>query len=72
MLSDSAEFTREVVMLKVVELLPAWTVTVDGTCKSGEVDPSETVTPPVGAFPFRYSVPVLLAPPVTDDGEADI
>jgi hypothetical protein len=29
---------------------------------------SVTTTPPVGAGPVRVTVPVLLAPPVTDEG----
>lgn len=63
--------TPEVVILKVAEVLPAGTVTVDGTCASALLLASVTVTPPAGAAPLSVTVPVLEDPPETDVREAD-
>jgi len=59
------------VTLKVAELLPAATVTEDGTVASAEVLDKVTTTPPVGAGPVRVTVPVEVVAPVTVEGFRD-
>ena len=68
-LSEITEFTRAVVMANVSEVLPAGTVTLGGTWAAGLLDETVTTTPPVGAGLLNVTVPVLLAPPVTELGE---
>ena len=53
----------------VAEVLPAETVTEVETVATEELDDRATVTPPVGASPLRFTVPVALTPPVTDAGD---
>lgn len=57
----------ETVNVAVVD--PAATVTDAGTVALVELELSETVSPPVGAVPFRVTVPVELVPPTTEVGE---
>ena len=61
--------TVRVVTVKVVLVLPAGTVTLAGTV-AAEVLPlvSVTTVPPVGAAPFKVTVPVEDVPEVTDVG----
>jgi hypothetical protein len=49
-------------------VLPAATVTVEGTVAAGSLLLSATAAPPVGAGPFSVTVPVEPVPPVTLDG----
>ena len=67
---NSVAMTPEVVTGNDAEVLPAGMVTFEGTCASLLLDASETVTPAVGAAVVRYTVPVLLLPPVTELGDA--
>ena len=55
----------------VAEVFPARTVTLTGTCASALLLDKETVTPPTGAAEVKFTVPVLLAPPVTVLGAAE-
>jgi hypothetical protein len=60
--------TLVVVMLNVVLLPPAGTVTVDGTTAAASQLEIATEAPPAGAGPLRVTVPVDDAPAVTVDG----
>ena len=61
--------TFRVVILKVALVLPAGTVTLAGTVAAAVLPlVSVTTVPPVGAAPFRVTVPVDVAPEVTDVG----
>jgi hypothetical protein len=57
--------TLVVVMVKVVDMLPAGTVTLAGTVAAGSPLESVTTAPPEGAEVLSVTVPVELAPPVT-------
>ena len=46
-------------------VLPAATTTLPGTVASGEFEVSVTVNPPVGAGPFKVTVPADGTPPAT-------
>ncbi len=64
--------TVVVVMVKVCEVAPAGTVTLDGTVMDLvlELD-SETTTPPAGAADVRVTVPVPVCPPTIVLGVAE-
>jgi hypothetical protein len=47
------------------EVLPAGTVTLEGSLAADELTLSETTTPPLGAGELRVTVPWKDAPPVT-------
>ena len=63
-----------VVMVKVAVLCPAATVTEAGTVTPFAVLllDNPTTRPPAGAAPLSVTVPVEVAPPVTDEGLHDI
>lgn len=67
--SDTVELVAEVVMPNVADVCPASTVTVAGTWATALLVESATTAPPVGAGPVRVTVPVEVAPPVTELGE---
>lgn len=56
--------------LKATDVAPARTVTVAGTVMPPLFDDSVTANPPVGAGPFRFTIPVVEAPPRTVAGES--
>jgi hypothetical protein len=60
--------TEEVVAVKVVEVAPAGTVTLAGTCTAELLLDRLTAAPPLGAAPLRVTVPVEEVPPVTVAG----
>jgi hypothetical protein len=61
--------TARVVTVNAALVLPAATVTDEGTVAADVLLLlSVTIVPPVGAAPLRVTVPVELAPPVTDVG----
>jgi len=64
--------TGEVETVKVADVAPAATVTLDGTVPV-EVGLADRLTtmPPVGAGPFRVTVPVDGVPPVTTTGDTE-
>ena len=63
------EATLLVLMVKVVELLPAATVTLVGTLAiEGLLFEMAIERPLAGATPERVTVPVVVFPPVTVDG----
>ena len=55
----------------MVEDNPAGTVIVEGTDTLAVPDESETIVPPDPAAPLRVTVPVAVAPPVTEAGEIE-
>ena len=63
--------TALVVMVNVAVLDPDCTVTFCGTVAAPLPLESVTVTPPIGAFPVRVTVPVEEAPPMTLVGLTD-
>jgi hypothetical protein len=71
MFTDSLAETLDVVIGKVAVVLPERTVTDTGTWRSGLLEVSVTTVPPLGAGLLIATVPVLVAPPVTELGEAD-
>jgi hypothetical protein len=59
-------------MLKVAWVAPGGIVTVEGTMAiEGLLLASDTETPPPGATPFSFTVPVELLPPTTVLGTTD-
>lgn len=60
--------TVVVVIVKVLLVAPAGTVTLGGTVAAAELSESVTTAPPEGAAPLRVTVPVDEAPPTTVDG----
>jgi hypothetical protein len=60
--------TGMVVAVNVAEVLPAATVTLDGTVVLGSLLLRFTGSPPVGAAPLMVTVPVEEVPPVTPVG----
>ena len=61
--------TAKVVAVKLADVLPAVTVTVDGTEATVVLLLwRATIAPPVGAAPLRVTVPVELLPPPTEAG----
>jgi len=66
-----AAATAFVATVNVAVRLPAGTVTVAGTLALGSALPSPTTAPPVGAGPFRVTVPVAEVPPSTGFGLKD-
>lgn len=60
--------TGLVVTANVVDRAPAGTVTVEATVAEAELLESVMTAPPLGARPFRATVPFELAPPATLDG----
>jgi hypothetical protein len=60
--------TEEVVAVKVLEVSPACTVTLGGTCTAELLLDRLTAAPALGAAPLRVTVPVEEAPPVTVAG----
>jgi hypothetical protein len=63
--------TGVVLMLNAADDCPAATNTLAGTVALVEFDPRVTVSPPVGAFPFRVTVPVDELLPITVAGETE-
>ena len=57
-----------VATVKVAVVLPACTVTDEGTVADGSSLESETEAPPVGAIQFNVTVPVEEVPAVRDMG----
>lgn len=57
--------TGVVVTVNVAEVEPAGTVTLVGVCALALLAESATVTPPLGAAPFRVAVPIDEFPPRT-------
>ena len=71
--TGSLDDTVEVVIEKVIDVLPAGIVTdVGENCKSGLLEVKKIVVPPVGATSLIVTVPVLLAPPTTAFGDEEI
>ena len=69
MLADVLLATTLVLTVKVAVVAPAATVTLAGTVAAAVLPLLKvTVAPPVGAAPFRVTVPVEDVPPVTDVG----
>jgi hypothetical protein len=68
MVADVLLATAVVVTENVAVVCPAATVTLDGTRAAALLLERLTTAPPVGAAPFRVTVPVADVPPVTDDG----
>ena len=58
-----------VVIVNVVEVVPAGTVTSPGTVTFEALDDNMTAVPPLGAGPLMVTVPVLGLPPGTVVGE---
>jgi len=67
-LSEVVALTDEVDTVNVADVCPAGIVTVEGTGPLVELAVRFTIAPPVGAIPLRVTVPVALAPPLTDAG----
>jgi hypothetical protein len=63
--------TLFVVTLNGADLAPAEIVTLAGVTTAGSELLSVTTAPPVGAAPFKVTVPVALAPPPSADGETE-
>jgi len=63
--------TAKVVMLKVAVVWPEETTAVAGTVAFELSEVRVTVIPPVGAAPFRVTVPVEGLPPITELGESE-
>ena len=57
-----------VVMAKVAEVCPLGTVTIAGTVAVVLLLDRETMSPPAGAGFVRMTVPVAVAPPITEVG----
>ena len=64
--------TPTVLIVKVVELAPAGTVTVDGRVTLVLLELSATDIPPVGAEPLNVTVAVEVFPPITEVGDKAI
>jgi hypothetical protein len=64
--------TAVVDIVKVWEDAPAATVTLDGGAAHALLDVRSTRIPPVGAGPFKVTVPVDEVPPNTDVGDTDM
>lgn len=60
--------TGDDLSLNVALICPDGTITVAGTVTPARSLNKRIFTPPFGAGPFRLTVPVLPAPPVTDKG----
>jgi hypothetical protein len=60
--------TDRVVIVKVVEVEPAAMETEDGPPQARLDDVRATLMPPLGAADPRLTVPVLVAPPVSELG----
>lgn len=60
--------TLTVLTVKVAVVLPAPIVTEPGGIAACELLESDTANPPVGAGPFKVTVPVEFFPPVTVAG----
>ncbi len=65
MVTDVELDTEVVVIVKVALVLPAETVTLDGTLAKVELSLSDTTAPPVGAAPVSVTVPWVEDPPRT-------
>lgn len=61
--------TGMVLIGKVADVAPATTVTLEGAVAAELLEDRLTCNPPVGAAPFRVTVPVDETPPVTVDGD---
>jgi hypothetical protein len=57
------------VIVKVAEVAPAATVTLEGGTALVLLEVSATASPPVGAAPVKVTVPVDEVPPITEVGE---
>ena len=70
MVTVAGDCTVLVVTLKLAEAAPAGTTTLPGIVimPLGLAD-SNIVCPPAGAVPFKVTVPVTLAPLITDEGD---
>jgi hypothetical protein len=67
-----AEATPSVVTVNVAVVALARTVTLAGTVAAAMLElESVTTAPPVGALPFKVTVPVELLPPTTAAGLTD-
>lgn len=67
--TDRVRLTVKVVTVKVALVEPAGTVTLEGTvARDVLLLDRTTAAPPVGAGPFRVTVPVDGVPPFTDVG----
>lgn len=62
----SVEAGEDVIALNPTLLLPAGTVTLEGTCTAPLLLASDTAIPPLGAAAFRETVHGSVAPPVSD------
>jgi hypothetical protein len=60
-----------IVAVKVAVVAPAGTVTEPGTTTAGLLEDSVTVVPPEAALPVKVTVPVVIPPPSSEDGEKD-
>ena len=71
MLASVEDDTGMVVTLKSAVIAPPATVTFAGTCAALLLLANVTTAPPVGAAPFRVTVPVEFVPPTTEVGFND-
>ena len=62
------EVTGDVPILKLADVEPAATVTVDGSVAEVLLEETVTAIPPVGAAPLIVTVPSAFVPPPTDVG----
>ena len=60
--------TAIVTALNVEEVVPPYTVTVPGTVAYMEFELKLITIPPLGAVPLSVTLPVVLAPPITEAG----
>jgi len=61
--------TTVVLMVKVADVAPAKTVTLDCTVAVVLLDERLIPTPPTAAGPDSVTIPVDLVPPTTEDGD---
>jgi len=69
MVAATVDVTPDVPIVKLVDVPPAGMATDVGTEAPEAFDERATVIPPVGAGPFRLTVPLAEAPPITEFGE---
>jgi hypothetical protein len=69
MVAVKLPFCAVVLIAKLADVNPAGIVTEDGTVTAVLLDERLTVVPPVGAALLRSTVPVVVVPPVTVEGE---
>ena len=63
--------TAVVVAVNVAVDAPEATVTEPGTATAGLLDDKVTVVPPEAALPVRVTVPVVVPPPRSEEGEKE-